>query len=96
MNGIDWRTIGNPAFERIVDTLLSIEFGARGLPVEGRGGEGEIPGDYSLDDGKIIFEYKYFPEGFPPAGPARNRSPGRSRRPANANPTSGSWSSRPN
>ena len=68
MNGIDWRTICNPTSERIVDTLLSIEFGPRGLPVEGRGGEGEIPGDYSVDDGKIIFEYKYFPEGFPSSG----------------------------
>ena len=68
MNGIDWRTIGNPTFERIVDTLLSIEFGSRGRPIEGRGGEGEIPGDFSADDGKIVFEYKYFPDGFPSSG----------------------------
>jgi hypothetical protein len=43
MNGIDWRTIGNPTFERVVKTLLSIEFGPRGCPIEGRGGEGDIP-----------------------------------------------------
>jgi hypothetical protein len=65
MNGIDWHTIGNPTFERIVDTLLSIEFGDRGRPIEGRGGEGGTPGDFSVDGGKIVFEYKYFPDGFP-------------------------------
>ena len=69
MNGIDWRTIGNPTFERITDTLLSLEYGSSGRPIEGRGGEGETPGDYSVDDGRIIFEYKYFPEGFPAGGP---------------------------
>jgi hypothetical protein len=65
MNGINWPTIGNPTFERIVDTLLSIEFGDRGRPIEGRGGEGGTPGDFSVDGGKVIFEYKYFPDGFP-------------------------------
>lgn len=71
MNGIDWRTIGAGTFERIVDTLLSLEFGTRGRPVDGRGGEGEVPGDYSVDEGEIIFEYKYFPAGFPSRGSQR-------------------------
>jgi len=65
MSGIDWATIGEPTFVDIVDTLLSYEYGERGQPVEGRGGEGATPGDFSADDGKIVFEYKYFPSGFP-------------------------------
>jgi len=73
MNGIDWHTIGNPTFERIVDTLLSIEFGDRGRPIEGRGGEGGTPGDFSVDGGKITFEYKYFPDGFPVKSSRRNQ-----------------------
>ena len=62
MGGIDWNSIGQPTFDQIVDTLLVREFGTRGHAVNGRGGDGGI--DYTVDNDKIIFQYKYFPDGF--------------------------------
>jgi hypothetical protein len=58
VSGITWSTIGDDKFENIVDILLAREFGVRGHGVDGRGGDGGI--DYEVDDGKIIFQYKYF------------------------------------
>jgi hypothetical protein len=62
MGGIDWSTVGRQTFDQIADTLLAREFGTRGYAVDGRGGDGGI--DYAADDDKIIFQYKYFPDGF--------------------------------
>jgi hypothetical protein len=58
MSGISWSTIGDDKFENIIDILLGREFGIRGHAVDGRGGDGGV--DYEVDDGKIIFQYKYF------------------------------------
>lgn len=61
MSGIDWQTIGQTEFDRIVDTLLAHEYGPRGHTVDGRGGDAGI--DYTVDDNAIIFQYKYFSNG---------------------------------
>jgi hypothetical protein len=58
MSGISWSTIGADKFENVVDILLAREFGIRGHAVDGRGGDGGV--DYEVDDGEIIFQYKYF------------------------------------
>lgn len=62
MHGLDWADIGRPTFDRVVDAILDREFGARGHAVEGRGGDEGI--DYSVDDDRIVFQYKYFVDGF--------------------------------
>jgi hypothetical protein len=62
MGGIDWSTVGRQTFDQIADTLLAREFGTRGYAVDGRGGDEGI--DYTANDAKIIFQYKYFPDGF--------------------------------
>ena len=66
---INWREIGRETFERIMDVLLGREYGERSYAVNGRGGDGGI--DYCVDNGKIILQYKYFPEGFPSSPPSR-------------------------
>jgi hypothetical protein len=63
VSGINWRTVGKATFDKITEILLRREFGLRGHAVDGRGGDGGI--DYDVDDAKIIFQLKYFPEGFP-------------------------------
>ncbi len=63
MSGIDWKTAGKGKFDKIVEVLLRREFGLRGHAVDGRGGDGGI--DYDVDDARMIFQLKYFPEGFP-------------------------------
>jgi hypothetical protein len=71
MSGVNWHTVGRDKFDDIVDILLGREFGARGHPVDGRGGDEGI--DYTVDDDKRIFQYKYFPEGFPSTGTRRKQ-----------------------
>jgi hypothetical protein len=71
MTGIDWGAVGQKRFDDIVDVLLGREFGSRGHAVNGRGGDGGI--DYDVDDSKLIFQYKYFPEGFSANGSRRNQ-----------------------
>jgi hypothetical protein len=71
VSGINWHTVGRDRFDDIVDILLAREFGDRGHPVDGRGGDEGI--DYTVDDDKIIFQYKYFPEGFPSTGSRRKQ-----------------------
>ncbi len=71
MSGMDWSAIGPDRFEDIVDVLLDREFGARGHGPNGRGGDGGR--DYTVDDDKIIFQYKYFPDGFPATGSRRGQ-----------------------
>jgi hypothetical protein len=70
MSGVNWHTVGHEKFEYIVDILLSREFETRGHAPDGRGGDGGR--DYTVDDDKIIFQYKYFPDGFRP-GSSRRR-----------------------
>ena len=69
MNGIDWRTVGRENFEKITEILLSREYGNRGVSVNGRGGDAGI--DYRADGTRIIFQFKFFPEGFPTGNPSR-------------------------
>ncbi len=62
MHGLDWAHIGRETFDRVVDAILDREFGARGHAVDGRGGDEGI--DYLVDDGRLVFQYKYFSDGF--------------------------------
>jgi hypothetical protein len=63
VSGVDWRALGRDTFNDIVDILLSREYRTRGHAVNGRGGDEGI--DYDVDDSKIIFQYKFFCDGFP-------------------------------
>jgi hypothetical protein len=71
VSGVDWRAVGRDTFNDIVDILLSREFGTRGHAVNGRGGDEGI--DYDVDDSKIIFQYKYFCDGFPGSSSRRTQ-----------------------
>lgn len=71
MSGINWRASTRETFEKIVEILLRREFGLRGHAVDGRGGDGGI--DYDVDDAKIIFQLKFFPEGFPTSSTRRTQ-----------------------
>jgi hypothetical protein len=69
VNSVDWRALGRDTFNEIVDILLGREFGTRGHAVNGRGGDAGI--DYDIDDSKIIFQYRFFCDGFPGSGSQR-------------------------
>lgn len=71
MSGINWRASTRETFEKIVEILLGREFGLRGHAVNGRGGDEGI--DYDVDDAKIIFQLKFFPDGFPTSGTRRTQ-----------------------
>lgn len=71
MSGINWRAAHKETFDKIVEILLRREFGLRGHAVNGRGDDEGI--DYDVDDSKIIFQFKFFPEGFPTSNPSRRR-----------------------
>lgn len=62
MHGIDWAGIGRHTFDRVVDAILDREFEGRGHAVDGRGGDDGV--DYSVDVGRMVFQYKYFVDGF--------------------------------
>jgi len=57
MSGINWWAVTRQTFEKIAEILLSREFGTRGRAVNGSGG------DDGIDYGKIIFQFKFFPDG---------------------------------
>ncbi len=64
---IDWDTIGQERFDRIVEALINHKY--RGADVEviavdGRGGDGGVDIEVRQDGRVIIFQLKYFPEGF--------------------------------
>lgn len=61
MTGLDWTRIDRPLFDRIVDTILGRIYGNRGFALDGRGGDEGV--DYTVDNNKIIFQYKFFPDG---------------------------------
>lgn len=50
-----------PHFARVVDALLNRIHDGHGHSPEGRGGDRGI--DYSVDDNRIIYQYKFFPDG---------------------------------
>jgi hypothetical protein len=58
VKGIEWAALGDETHRDMVDIFLGREFGLRGFAVNGRGGDEGI--DYNVDDGKIIFEYKFY------------------------------------
>lgn len=74
MSGIKWRASTKETFDKIVEILLRREFGLRGHAVNGRGGDEGI--DYDVDDAKIIFQFKFFPDGFPASGTRRKQISG--------------------
>ncbi|TCJ89869.1 hypothetical protein [Nocardia alba] len=64
---IDWHTIGQEQFDRIVEALINHKY--RGADIEvialdGRGGDGGVDIEVRQDGRVIIFQLKYFPEGF--------------------------------
>jgi hypothetical protein len=61
MTGINWRQIDEPLFVRIVDAILDRIWGDRGVAPEGRGGDAGI--DYRVDGTRIIYQYKFYPDG---------------------------------
>ncbi|GGK54876.1 hypothetical protein [Nocardia camponoti] len=64
---IDWDTIGQEHFDRIVEALINHKYRGDGvavLAVDGRGGDGGVDIEVHQDGRVIIFQLKYFPEGF--------------------------------
>lgn len=62
---VDWSTLDQPKFDRIVEALVRHRFGENVRAVNGRGGDGGIDIAITLDDGGLrILQLKYFPEGF--------------------------------
>jgi hypothetical protein len=61
MTGINWRQIDEPLFVRIVDAILDRIWGDWGVAPEGRGGDAGI--DYRVDGTRIIYQYKFYPDG---------------------------------
>src|SRR5665647_486018 len=65
----DWARCGRERFEAIVESLLVnkhvTEHTGHAQAVDGRGGDGGIDVDVTLDDGTLdtIYQLKYFPEG---------------------------------
>jgi len=65
----DWARCGRERFEAIVESLLvnkhETEHTGHAQAVDGRGGDGGIDVDVTLDDGTLdtIYQLKYFPEG---------------------------------
>ncbi|WP_280345971.1 hypothetical protein [Nocardia neocaledoniensis] len=64
---IDWHTIGQEHFDRVVEALINHKY--RGADVEvialdGRGGDGGVDIEVRQGGRVIIFQLKYFPEGF--------------------------------
>lgn len=62
---IDWNTLGQPNFNRIVEALIRHRFGDTVRAVNGKGGDGGIDVEIRPDGGGLwILQLKYFPEGF--------------------------------
>lgn len=76
---VDWQWIGRDRFERLIEALIAWQhpLGTRVYPVDGRGGDGGIdvlaiePSDDKIvvyqdpPGGRVVvYQLKYFPEGF--------------------------------
>lgn len=66
---VPFDTMGQPAFDRVVEALLTAEHtgdGYRAQAIDGRGGDGGVDVGVWDTSGRIvrIFQLKYFPEGF--------------------------------
>lgn len=73
---VNWRSLGQEDFERLVEVLIHRVHPepATVKVIDGRGGDGGKDVDVTLPDGRrIIYQLKYFPEGF--TGPHVGRRP---------------------
>lgn len=62
---IEWTRLDQPTFDRIVEALVRHRFGDRVRAVNGRGGDGGIDIEITLDEGELwILQLKFYPEGF--------------------------------
>lgn len=65
---IDWDTIGQELFDRIIEALVQRVYGAdwEVRPIDGRGGDGGIDIEclHKSTERRHVFQLKYFPEGF--------------------------------
>ena len=91
----DWKTIGEPTFSRLVEALIRANYGD--LPaveiqvVNGRGGDGGIDVLVQQDGRNVVFQLKYFPEGFDGRWKDRRRQIGDSLRAAVAGGSLDEW-----
>ena len=76
---LDWDTLGQPKFDRIVEALVRHRFGEAVRAVNGIGGDEGIDIEIILDRGRLwILQLKYFPEGFSSVWGARRTQISRS------------------
>jgi hypothetical protein len=70
---MDWASVDRDAFDRCVETLISRRHPHDTVRViNGRGGDGGKDVEVTtLDETRIVYQLKYFPEGF--SGPFKNR-----------------------
>ncbi|OBB73657.1 hypothetical protein [Mycobacterium sp. 852014-52144_SCH5372336] len=62
---LDWATLGQPTFDRVVEAMVRHRFGDSVRAVNGVGGDEGIDIEITLDGGRLwILQLKYFPEGF--------------------------------
>lgn len=62
---VDWATLGQPTFDRIVEAVVRHRFGQSVRAVNGRGGDDGIDIEVVLGNGHLwILQLKYYPEGF--------------------------------
>lgn len=62
---LDWDSLGQPKFDRVVEALIRHRFGETVRAVNGIGGDEGIDIEVVLDGGRLwILQLKYFPEGF--------------------------------
>jgi hypothetical protein len=62
---LDWATLGQPTFDRVVEAMVRNRLGDSVRAVNGVGGDEGIDIEITLDGGRLwILQLKYFPEGF--------------------------------
>lgn len=62
---LDWATLGQPMFDRVVEAIVRDRFGNSVRAVNGVGGDEGIDIEIALDGGRLwVLQLKYFPEGF--------------------------------
>lgn len=80
MVSIKWDKIEQPEFDRIVEQLIYQEYSiqefdnVKCVAVDGRGGDGGIDYLVTKNNEKIIFQFKYYPTGFPRREASRRKS----------------------
>ncbi|WP_304116024.1 hypothetical protein [Mycolicibacterium bacteremicum] len=80
---LDWDTLGQPLFDRVVEALVRDRLGDSVRAVNGAGGDEGIDIEITLENGRLwILQLKYFPEGFSSVWRARRTQISRSFRTA--------------